>query len=506
MVAINPERNIEPCESLTSQVIKNRALIIASNRGPVSLQRNEAGEITTQRIGGGLVTALLGLARQIDATWIASAASDVDREIKRFTLPAANGGKEIDVAFVIPDPEVYEGYYNVIANPLLWFLQHSMWDFVNAPTIDSNTWEAWNHGYAEMNLLFAEEIARQVRQYSRETVVMFQDYHLYLAPALLRKLLKRRTQPTLIHFIHIPWPGTEDWGFLPRPIRESILRGLCAIDLLGFQTRADGLNFLRTVESYLPGAKVSYHSGKVRYENHVTHVRDFPISIDVDALRQTAKSSEVEMYRGQLMDYTAGGQLIVRVDRSEPSKNIVRGFQAFDAMLEKYPQHRGKVKFLAMLVPSRMAVPEYQNYLDGLMAAAGRINAKFGTSDWEPVRVIVGENYPRAIAALQIYDVLLVNSIADGMNLVAKEGPIVNQCDGVLVLSERTGACQQLGSGATVISPCDIYDTSEGLHYALVMPESQRRKRANTLRESIERDDIGAWLCWQLQSMQKLNL
>ncbi len=506
MVTNEAEKTNSDCASLSHQVLETRGLIIAANRGPVTLHKNEEGETVYQRAGGGLVTALVGLASHVDATWIATAASDLDREVQSVLAPVGEDGNQIRVEFLTPDQDVYDGYYNVIANPLLWFLQHSMWDFILSPTIDASTWEAWNRGYVQMNSLFAERIAQQIREYNRPTVVMFQDYHLYLAPTFLRMHLPSGHKTTLMHFIHIPWPGTEDWGFLPAPIREAILKGLCSVDLLGFQTRADGLNFLRTVESYLPRARVSYHGGRVKYKNHYTYVRDFPISIDVAALRELAGSDEVALHRGQLMEYAAGGQLIVRVDRSEPSKNIVRGFQAFDALLEKYPQHRGKVKFLALVVPSRMAVTEYQDYLDQLMAAAGRINAKFGSSDWEPVRVMIGENYPRAVAALQLYDVLLVNSIADGMNLVAKEGPIVNQCDGALVLSERTGAAQQLGPGAIIISPIDIYDTSEGLHQALTMPERERRKRATRLRESIEREDIQTWLCWQLQELRALGL
>jgi trehalose 6-phosphate synthase len=175
-------------------------------------------------------------------------------------------------------------------------------------------------------------------------------------------------------------------------------------------------------------------------------------------------------------------------------------------MLGIYPEHLGQVQFLALLVPSRMDVDEYQNYLDDLMAAAGRVNAKYGTSEWEPVRVLVGESYPRAVAALQLYDVLLVNAIADGMNLVAKEGPIVNRRHGVLILSERTGARQQLEPGAIVISPCDVYATAEALHQALVMSTGERSERATRLRWLIEREDITAWLCRQLETVAELNL
>jgi trehalose 6-phosphate synthase len=331
---------------------------------------------------------------------------------------------------------------------------------------------------------------------------MLQDYHLYLVPLFLRQRFPRGKRITLLHFIHIPWPGSELWGMLPPGMRKPILESLCMVDLLGFQTREDRLNFIRTCESFLPGAQVSYKSGRVHYQRRTTYVRDFPISIDVKALRKLAISKEVANHRALLQGRFGQRRLIVRVDRTEPSKNIVRGFQAYEEMLDLYPEHREKVQFLAILVPSRMEVVEYQSYLDELMAAAGRINVKFGDSEWEPVRVLVGENYARAVAAMQLYDVLLVNSIADGMNLVAKEGPVVNRKNGVLVLSGRTGARQQLEDGALVISPCDIYATAQALHQALTMPEDEREERCRRLVSSIEREDINDWLCKQLEMIE----
>ena len=234
-------------------------------------------------------------------------------------------------------------------------------------------------------------------------------------------------------------------------------------------------------------------------------VRDFPISIDVTALKNLAQSPETLQERTKIEEILKDEQLVLRVDRTEPSKNIVRGFKAFGEMLDLHPEHRGKVKFIALLVPSRLEVDEYRDYHDEIMAAAGWVNSLYGTSEWEPIRVILGENYTRAVAALQIYDVLLVNSIADGMNLVAKEGPVVNQKDGVLVLSERTGASQQLEPGALVISPCDVYATAEALHQALNMPANERQIRANRLRWLVEENDINAWFCNQIKEIHRLG-
>jgi len=495
---------------IDTRYLENRRLIIASNRAPVTIEKGEDGSLNFVRNAGGLVTALLGLANSINTTWIACARTEADTEWCSGVVPDESGNAPLHVQFITPKPEAYDGYYNVIANPLLWFLQHSMWDVPRAPVINRDTWQAWEEGYQTVNHLFADEIARQVLASPRPALIMLQDYHLYLVPRLVRQKLRAggrldgRTR--LLHFIHIPWPGPEDWLILPRPMRQAILDGLTGVDLLGFQTQEDGLNFIRTCESHLPGAHVNFRRGRVWYRNHAVHVRDFPISIDVDLLKAQAHEAEVLEYEADFQRMIGEMQMILRIDRIEPSKNIVRGFQAYEEMLELYPEHREKVKFIALLVPSRLGVDEYQDYLAELMAAAGRVNAQYGTSEWEPVRILVGDNYPRAVAALKMYDVLLVNSIADGMNLVAKEGPVVNENNGTLVLSERTGVHQQLGFGALVISPVDVYATATALHQALTMPEEERRRRAIGLRESIEREDISHWLQRQLETLSDLNL
>jgi trehalose 6-phosphate synthase len=493
------------CEALQSQFFADRALIIAANRAPVTFQRTEDGDLAYDRGGGGLVTALLGLCRHTDATWIACGRNEADAAWRSGAVTMADGG-EIQIEFLTPEPSAYDGYYNAIANPLLWFLQHSMWDVPRVPVINRATWDAWEQGYEAVNRMFAQKIAERVRAIPQPTLVMLQDYHLYLTARYLREELAEEEQPTVLHFIHIPWPGPEYWRILPPGMRQEILDGLCAVDVLGFQTEADSLDFLRTCAVELPRASVTYDRRRVWYENTTTYARDFPISINVDALRELAASPEVEAYRSEIEKLVDDRKLILRVDRIEPSKNILRGFQAFEELLDLHPEYREQVKFLALLVSSRLGVEEYQDYLDELMAAAGRVNAHYGTSDWEPIRVLVGDNYPRAVAALQLYDALLVNSIADGMNLVAKEGPIVNQQDGVLVLSERTGARQQLEPGALVISPCDVYATAEALHQALSMPAEKRHQWANRLRGLIEREDIDDWLCRQLEAIVELDL
>jgi trehalose 6-phosphate synthase len=494
------------CEDLQARLLSDRALIIASNRGPMSFEATEDGQLAPHRTAGGLVSALLGLCRHTTASWIACGRSEADATWREGDVFIGDDENPLRLCFLSPEREAYDGYYNHIANPLLWFLQHSMWDVPRAPVIDQATWRSWNNGYVVVNDLFADAIADQIRSMDRRTLVMLQDYHLYLTPRLLRSKLPRRERHILTHFVHIPWPGPEYWRILPPTMRQAILDGLCAADVLGFQTREDALNFIRTCESLLPGVHANFKRGRLWYRNRSTYVRDFPISIDVEALRQLAGSEEVAAHRASLDAMLGDCHMILRIDRIEPSKNIVRGFWAFEEMLALHPEHLGKVQFCAVLVPSRLSVDEYQAYLGDLMAAAGRVNARYGTSGWEPVRLLVGEDYPRAVAALQMYDVLLINAIADGMNLVAKEGPIVNERNGVLVLSERVGAREQLEVGATVITPCDVYATAEALHQALRMSAEDRAQRAARLRSLIEREDITEWLCRQLEALEELHL
>jgi trehalose 6-phosphate synthase len=506
MVSQSISNRRDECHNLQAEILSNRRLIIVANRGPVKFNYDENGERTFTRGGGGLVTALLGLAQNVEATWVAAADTDADRDFKEGNVELDNGSN-LKVRFIEPSVEEYAGYYNVISNPLLWFLQHNMWDGIRTPSITRETWDAWNEGYVKVNEQFADAIAEEIAKSNKPCLVMMQDYHLYLAPQFLRRKLRRKSKGMkLMHFIHIPWPGPEDWGILPPDMRQAILDGLCSVDLLGFQTKDDALNFIRTCETHMPSVSVNFKRGRIWVHNHSTHVRDFPISIDVDALRNLANSDAVAHYKTDMEHLARDRKLIVRIDRTEPSKNIVRGFEAFGEMLELHPEDLGKVKFLGFFVPSRLGVDEYQNYLDEIMAYAGRVNAKYGNSDWEPIRILVGEDYPRAVAALQQYDVLLVNAIADGMNLVAKEGPIVNQKNGVVVLSERTGARQQLQEGAIVISPYDIYATAEALHNALHMSDEERAERANRLRWMIEREDIQDWLCRQLETLKELKI
>jgi len=481
-------------------------IIIASNRGPIENIEDQQGIIVQQKGSGGLITGLSGAIKNNEATWISCAQTPHDVEFDEGYVSLMDNEKDIHIKYIHVDPQTYDDYYNVIANPLIWFLQHSMWNVPSEPVIDHTTWRAWNEGYLTVNRLFADEIIQQIGKKDKKTLVMLQDYHLYMTAKAMREKMVTNSQPTLLHFIHIPWPGPEYWHILPPKMRKGILDSLCSVDLLGFQTEEDGLNFIRTIESHLPLAHVSYENKRIWYDNHATYIHDFPISIDVESLDAMVLNKTVIEHKHALEDTIAEKKLILRVDRIDPSKNIVRGFQAFQELLTLHPDYEGKVIFLAMLVPSRRGIDEYKDYLDKIMAVSGKINADLGKKDWEPVRILVGEDYERALAAMQLYDVLLVNTIADGMNLVAKEGPIINTKNGVLILSERAGASLQLAPGSTIISPCDIYATAEAMHQGLSMDEAEKEKRANTLKSIIQQYDIHRWFSNQLQAVINLNL
>ncbi len=472
-------------------------IIIISNRGPFSFTRKEDGTFDTKRGAGGLVTALAGLAENHDVTWVAASLGEDDR------LWAEAGGNKpqrvenIDLFLIQPDAEAYKKYYEIIANPLLWFIQHQMWDAPRKPSILGETWDAWDNGYKIINQFFADSVVDMLQEIDRPVIILPQDYHLYLLPRYLREKLGNRVQ--IQPFIHIPWPGIDAWNILPSQMRDAILDGLLASDRIGFQTQKDAFNFVQTARYYLRDAHSHGKRDSIVYRERKVEAKAYPISIDVEKVKSIAESDEAHLLRTNLLNSFGVRKIILRIDRIEPSKNILRGLEAFKIMLENHADFHGKVHMVALLVPSRMEVLEYQSYLADIMVMAGTINAKYSEAFWEPVRIIVGDNYTRAIAAMQLYHVLLVNPIADGMNLVAKEGVLVNERDGVLVLSEHAGAFFELGDHALTVSPFDVYGTAEAMHKALTMPVEERHERALALREIVQKADIKQWFNRQIQ-------
>jgi len=479
-----------------------RKLILVSNRGPVTYGRDESGERTTRRGAGGLVTALRGMLSHHDVTWIASAMSDEDRIVAEeaggeAVDERADDGSPFGLRLVAHDEAAYDRYYNVVSNPVLWFLQHYLWNLAYTPALDVADQHAWDDGYAQVNAGFAEAVLAELER-EPEAAVFFHDYHLYLAPRLVRE---RVPNALLAHFVHIPWPQTDYWHVLPDATRRAIHDGLLANDAIGFHSHRWQLNFMRAA-SDLAGAECDFEEGFVRYRGCRSLVSARPISVDPLEFEQLAGSEEVLAAEQELVARRPE-QLILRVDRTDPSKNIVRGFRAFELYLEANPERVGKVGMLALLDASRQDIPEYSEYIGAIQREARRVNDRFPEEGWDPIELVVEDNLPAAVAAYKQFDVLFVNSIFDGMNLVAKEAPLVNGRDGVVVLSENAGAHEELGEWAVTVNPFDVAGQAEAIDRALTMPLDERRTRLEAIRAHVREHDVAAWVEGQLADLDR---
>jgi trehalose 6-phosphate synthase len=473
-------------------------LVLVSNRGPVTFGPD--GEI--RRGTGGLVTALTGLASHREVTWIASAMTDEDVDAaernagRPFTVGAPDGG-EYRVKLVASDPTAYDRFYNIIANPMLWFIQHYLWDLSNAPDIRRNETEAFEFGYNVVNEDLARAVLEEIEDVE-DPVVMVHDYHLYTLPGLVRQA---RPDVFLHHFVHIPWSQSDSWRVLPNAMRDELYRGILSSDIIGFHTRSYRRNFLQCCEDLL-GLDVDHDRGVVQWEERDIWVRAYPLPIDAGAVQAVARRRRTREFESELLrrrrDY-----LILRVDRADLSKNVLRGFGAFDVFLEQHPEFRERVTFIAQLMPSRTDVPEYAEYLERIEAVVAVVNHRHGSPDWMPIQLKLRDDLEEAVAAYKHYDVLIVNAMFDGMNLVAKEGPMVNERAGVSILSENTGAHEELGDWALTVNPFDIQELADSIHAALTMPRDERERRLEGLQEIVTARNPGDWVDDQLNDIRR---
>lgn len=491
----------ERINELTARMLERRRLIMASNRGPVEFRLDAGGTLTAQRGSGGVVTALSGVARVADVTWIAAAMTEGDRAAAHATgggrVAASEGGERLFVRFIDIPRGAYQRYYNIFCNPLLWFIQHYMWNTPRTPNISRTVYDAWEHGYLPVNRMFAEAITAEAAADPEPPYVILHDYHLYTAVGEVRA---RLPGAIIQHFTHIPWPDPRYWDLLPQTMRRPIYESLCAADVIGLQTMRDVRNFLHSCEAFLDGPEVDYRRNTVWYRGRLAHVRAYPISIDTPALLTFAESDAVTRYDAELAPLMRG-KTLVRVDRAEPSKNILRGFRAYELLIQRYPQYRGRLNFLAFIVPSRTDIGLYQTYTDEIFELVEAINDEYGTPDWTPISLFYENNYAQAIAAMRHYDVLLVNPLIDGMNLVVKEGAAVNRRDGVILLSEGAGAYEELREHVLPVAPADIEGVVRALHRALTMPRRERAARARALRSIVQEYDLTRWLERQFQDL-----
>jgi trehalose 6-phosphate synthase len=478
-------------------------LVVASNRGPVQFEIDDDGNLSAGRGAGGMVAALGPALASHGGTWVAAAISDGDRVAARRVVRAGRRRRidlpqgPVQLRSLVIDPREYQNFYNRVSNRTLWFLQHYLFDVPRHPRFDSSFRNAWRN-YRDVNRAFAAACDDEADQGAE---VYIQDYHLALAPAQLRE---RRPDLGIGHFTHCPWAEPPYFHMLPKPIRQELLEGMLGADLLGFLVPRWSRSFMHCCAE--AGYQVEESAATVRApDGHLVSVRSYPLGVDADDLRRRTTERDVQAQVRSVRELARGRALIVRVDRMELSKNILRGLDGFAAFLEAHPRMRGRVVHFALAYASRRDLPEYQAYTAEVKQAAEAINERFRTKTWEPVRLELRDNYPRALAAMAMADVLIVNPDWDGMNLVAKEGPSVSERDAVLILSRNAGAADDLGDGALVVNPFDTVELGEAITTALAMPAEERAYRAKRLREQAAALPPQDWFSHQRDDMERVR-
>jgi trehalose 6-phosphate synthase len=483
-------------------------VLIVSNRGPVEHCFQEGGTPAIRPGCGGVVSGLLCALGERPTTWIALAMTDADRVVaargRSVRLP--EGLSHIDLRLVDVPAATYRRYYDGISNKVLWFTQHYLFPAASGCPLGKRVHDDWERGYRATNEAVAAAVLAELER-TPEALVLFQDYHLYLAPARVRAT---RPNARLAQFIHIPWPEARCWEQLPNGMAHAIFEGLAANDIIGFQTPRDARNFLDGAPSFLPGARVVREevdgASVLLWQGRRILARAYPIAVTPREVRAQTRRPEAQAAYSALVDELRLDdlhRLIVRVDRVEPTKNIVRGFEAYERLLAQHPEHRGLVTFLALLVPSRQTMAAYRAYERQVRAAIARVNARFGTEQWQPIVAVFGNDRERALACMRRYDVLLVNPLIDGMNLVVKEGGLVNARGGVAILSRTAGAYAQLHAHVLGIAPTDVPATATALHTALTLPAEERAVRARGLRNLLQEEDARLWLGAQLDDLAR---
>ncbi|QIQ04177.1 alpha,alpha-trehalose-phosphate synthase (UDP-forming) [Streptomyces liangshanensis] len=461
-------------------------VLVASNRGPVSYTLRDDGALEARRGGGGLVSGLSAIGPDTDAVWVCAALGDGDHEAVRRTGgrldPEDTGGQRVRMLGIAPD--VYAGAYNGVANSTLWFVHHLLYQTPLEPSFGAEFRAQWG-AYEAYNRAFAEALADEAADGAS---VLVQDYHLALVPGMLRAL---RPDLRIGHFSHTPWAPVDYFRLLPDDIARQLLRGILGADRAAFLTHRWADAFTACCTELLGG------TGSTRIGVH-------GLGADADFLRERAHRPDVGERIVSLREEIGGTdrRTIVRVDRTELSKNIVRGLLAYRQLLTDHPEWRERVVHVAFAYPSRQDLSVYRDYTAEVQRVADAINLDFGTDGWLPVVLHVKDDFARSLAAYRLADVALVNPIRDGMNLVAKEIPVVSENGCVLVLSREAGAYEELGDDALVVNPYDISATATALHEALTMPHDERAERTKRLAAAATALPPSQWFLDQLEALR----
>lgn len=456
---------------MPASVEQQAPLVVVANRPPASYRRGPDGRPSPVRGGGGLVSSLAPLLDGTGATWIGAAMSELDQELAALG-PRRYRGMQLELLAI--DPEVYELAYDTISNATLWFALHGLFDRTREPNFGRHWREAWE-AYRSLNARFAEA-AVEAAAAVEGSMVLVQDYHLFLTGSELRR---RAPELRTVHFTHTPFPTPEELAVLPDDVAVEILQSLSAFSSCGFHTERWRSNFAACCDTFDVSPPDTFVA---------------PLAPDPEELAHVLASERCQHHRAALAERVGDRRTVLRVDRIEPSKNILRGFLAFEELLRSRPDLVGEVVFVAMTYPSRQSLPGYRAYRAEVERCVERVNASLGRDGWQPIQLEVADDFPRSIAALSLYDVLLVNPIRDGLNLVAKEGPLVNSRNGTLVLSREAGVAAELGSEAFLVNPFDISETAAAIGSALDLGSTERARRAEALAAVSRRRTPRDWL------------
>ena len=462
------DESADPAPPATS-----RPVVLVSNRGPVSFSRNDDGELVARRGSGGLVSGLTPIMANTGATWVAAALTDADRAAANAGVIDAAGFR---VATVAINPELFTMAYDVVCNATLWFVHHGLFESARRPVFDGRFTQAWE-AYVAVNNAFADAVAEVAPP---DAVVLVQDYHLCLVGQRLRHI---RPDIDSVHFSHTPFTGPDGLRMLPDAVATQLLEGMAAHTACGFHTPRWARRFTQCCDEVLGVTPTTFVA---------------PLGPDAADLSSIAATPAAAAAAADLDAVVGDRKLLVRVDRIELSKNLLRGFRAFDQLLGDHPQWRQRVVFGAFVYPSREGLPEYLAYRQEVEGMVAAINNRWATPEWTPILADFTDDHPRSVAALTRYDVLLVNPVRDGLNLVAKEGPLLNEREGVLVLSTESGAAEEFSDTALLVNPFDVAATADALHRALSMDAAERAAHASGVVEVARANTPGSWLAAQL--------
>jgi trehalose-6-phosphate synthase len=478
--------NADRLRQLLRTQLAGDQIIVVSNREPYIHDRRE-DQLSVRRPASGLVTAIEPVTRACAGTWIAHGSGTADRETvdshDRVRVPPdvpPEDGYWLRRIWLTAEEE--EGYYYGFANEGMWPLCHVAHV---RPVFRQSDWEA----YKLINQRFADAVVAEAR--SEDPVVLVQDYHFALVPAMIRE---RLPQATILTFWHIPWPNPESFGICPW--RREILQGLLGSTILGFHTRFHCKNFIETVDRYLE-ARIEHEHSTIAYRDKETLIESYPISIEWPDEQQLATWPSVAECRRRTIErlkLPADACIALGVDRFDYTKGILERLNAVERLLEKWPEWIGRFVFVQVAAPTRSDLDEYKNFQMRVHGLTDRINQRFGREGYQPVHLLAEHHGHEALNVLyRAANVCVVTSLHDGMNLVSKEFVAArDDMQGVLVLSRFAGAARELAE-ALIVNPYHVEETADALQRAATMPPAEQRARMASLRTTVREFNVYRW-------------